>query len=98
VTGAASGIGRAIAARFSAEGAIRHRRGPGRRGAAHGQARRPGRTPLVIDLSDIENLPAAIESGGRRQWTSWSTTPGIQHVERLEQFRSQRSRRFCGSC
>ncbi len=84
VTGAASGIGRAIAARFAAEGAsvIAVDRNAD---ALRTVADETGATPLVIDLSDIDNLPAAIESvaGGIDILVN---NAGIQHVERLEQF------------
>ncbi|MGS0686934.1 3-hydroxybutyrate dehydrogenase [Nakamurella sp. GG22] len=84
VTGAASGIGRAIAARFAAEGAsvIAVDRDAD---ALRTVGDETGATPLVIDLSDIDNLPAAIESvaGGVDILVN---NAGIQHVERLEQF------------
>jgi 3-hydroxybutyrate dehydrogenase len=83
VTGAASGIGRAIAARFVSEGAsvIAVDRDAE---ALRTVSEETGATPLVIDLSDIDNLPAAIESvaGGVDILVN---NAGIQHVERLEQ-------------
>ncbi len=84
VTGAASGIGRAIAARFIAEGAsvIAVDRDAE---ALRTVSDETGATPLVIDLSDTENLPAAVESvaGGIDVLVN---NAGIQHVERLEHF------------
>jgi len=84
VTGAASGIGRAIASRFSAEGAtvIAVDRDAGPLSAL---AQEIGATPLVIDLSDIAGLPAAIESVAGRV-DILVNNAGIQHVEPLESF------------
>ncbi len=84
VTGAASGIGRAIARRFISDGAeviAVDRDGD----ALAALADEIGVTPLVIDLSDIDQLPAAIEkvAGGVDILVN---NAGIQHVERLEDF------------
>ena len=84
VTGAASGIGRAIARRFVSDGAeviAVDRDGD----ALAALADEIGVTPLVIDLSDIDQLPAAIEkvAGGVDILVN---NAGIQHVERLEDF------------
>ena len=84
VTGAASGIGRAIARRFVSDGAeviAVDRDGD----ALAALAAEIGVTPLVIDLSDIGQLPAAIEdvAGGIDILVN---NAGIQHVERLEDF------------
>ena len=84
VTGAASGIGRAIAERFVADGAevIAVDRDSD---ALATLAAEIGVTPLVVDLSDIDRLPAAIESvvGGVDILVN---NAGIQHVERLQDF------------
>lgn len=84
VTGAASGIGRAIAQRFVADGAeviAVDRNGD----ALAALAADLGVTPLVIDLSDIAGLPAAVQdvAGGVDILVN---NAGIQHVERLEEF------------
>ena len=84
VTGAASGIGRAIASRFVADGAeviAVDRDGE----ALDSLAAELGVTPLVIDLSDIERLPEAVGdvAGGIDILVN---NAGIQHVERLEDF------------
>jgi 3-hydroxybutyrate dehydrogenase len=84
VTGAASGIGRAIAERFVADGAevIAVDRDSE---ALATLAAEIGVTPLVVDLSDIDGLPAAIEdvAGGVDILVN---NAGIQHVERLQDF------------
>ncbi len=84
VTGAASGIGRAIAGRFAADGAevIAVDRNAA---ALTAVADRIGATPLVADLSDIAGLPAAVEHVADRI-DILVNNAGIQHVERLEQF------------
>ncbi|MET0966859.1 MAG: SDR family NAD(P)-dependent oxidoreductase, partial [Nakamurella sp.] len=84
VTGAASGIGRAIASRFSAEGAdviaVDYNADALKEFCAD-----IGATPLVIDLSDIGALPAAIEplAGSVDILVN---NAGIQHVEPLPDF------------
>ena len=84
VTGAASGIGRAIAERFVADGAevIAVDRDSDALGTLAAEI---GVTPLVVDLSDIDRLPAAVESvvGGVDILVN---NAGIQHVERLQDF------------
>jgi len=84
VTGAASGIGRAIAQRFVADGAqvIAVDRDEA---ALTALAAEIGARPLVIDLSEIGQLPAAVEqvAGGIDILVN---NAGIQHVERLETF------------
>jgi 3-hydroxybutyrate dehydrogenase len=84
VTGAASGIGRAIATRFAADGAsvIAVDRDAH---ALDELASQLGVTPLVIDLSDIAGLPAAIESVAGRV-DILVNNAGIQHVEPMESF------------
>jgi len=84
VTGAASGIGRAIATRFAAEGATVI--AVDRDAEAVGDlASEIGATPLVIDLSDIDGLPAAIENVAGTV-DILVNNAGIQHVEHLEDF------------
>jgi 3-hydroxybutyrate dehydrogenase len=84
VTGAGSGIGRAIACRFAADGAevIAVDRDSA---SLDRLAAEIGAKPLVLELSDIDSLPAAIESvaGGIDILVN---NAGIQHVERLESF------------
>ena len=84
VTGAASGIGRAIASRFAADGAeviaLDYDTAAVKEVAAE-----IGAAPLVIDLSDIEGLPAAIESVAGTV-DILVNNAGIQHVEPLPQF------------
>jgi 3-hydroxybutyrate dehydrogenase len=84
VTGAASGIGRAIAGRFAADGATVLAVD---RDAEHlaTVADEIGATPLVIDLSDIDNLPGAVEHVAGTV-DILVNNAGIQHVERLEDF------------
>ena len=84
VTGAASGIGRAIARRFVDDGAevIAVDRDSD---ALAALAAEVGVTPLVIDLSDIEQLPGAIENVAG-VIDILVNNAGIQHVERLEDF------------
>src|SRR6476659_6326542 len=84
VTGAASGIGRAIATRFAADGAavIAVDRDAG---ALAELSEQIGATPLVIDLSDINGLPAAIESVAGSV-DILVNNAGIQHVEPMESF------------
>ena len=84
VTGAASGIGRAIASRFAAAGAAvivvdRDAAGLDRVAAEIGGA------ALVIDLSDIENIPAAIAPVAGSV-DILVNNAGIQHVEAMESF------------
>ena len=84
ITGAASGIGRAIAQRFVAEGAVVI--AADRDAAAlESLSSEIGSTALVGDLSDIDSLPAAVQgvAGGVDILVN---NAGIQHVERLEQF------------
>jgi 3-hydroxybutyrate dehydrogenase len=84
VTGAASGIGRAIATRFAADGAtvIAVDRDAGALAELSAQI---GATSLVIDLSDIDGLPAAIESVAGSV-DILVNNAGIQHVEPMESF------------
>ncbi len=84
VTGAASGIGRAIAERFVADGAEVIAVDRDSDGLAT-LAAEIGVTPLVVDLSDIDRLPAAIDdlAGGVDILVN---NAGIQHVERLQDF------------
>ena len=84
VTGAASGIGRAIARRFAADGAkvIAVDRDAN---SLHAMTDEIGAVPLVIDLSDIENLPTALEQVAGTV-DILVNNAGIQHVERLEDF------------
>ena len=84
VTGAASGIGRAIARRFAADGAkvIAVDRDAN---SLHAMTDEIGAMPLVIDLSDIENLPTALEQVAGTV-DILVNNAGIQHVERLEDF------------
>ncbi len=84
VTGAASGIGRAIAHRFAADGADVI--AVDRDGAAVTLlAKETGATSLVIDLSDIDALPGAV-GGIADHIDILVNNAGIQHVERLEKF------------
>lgn len=84
VTGAASGIGRAIALRFAAEGAavIALDRD---RAALESFSAEIGARPLVVDLAEIDSLPAAIEEVAGAV-DILVNNAGIQHVEPLEQF------------
>ena len=84
ITGAASGIGRAIAQRFAADGAqvIAVDRDEA---ALTALAAEIGAQPLVIDLSEISCLPAAVERVAGRI-DILVNNAGIQHVERLETF------------
>ncbi len=84
MTGAASGIGRAIARRFVADGAtvIAADRDAA---ALESLCAEIAATPVVVDLSDIDNLPAAI-AGAAGEVDILVNNAGIQHVERLEQF------------
>jgi 3-hydroxybutyrate dehydrogenase len=84
VTGAASGIGRAITERFAEDGAqvIAVDRDAVRLGKVCADT---GATPLVIDLSDIAGLPAAIADVAPSV-DILVNDAGIQHVERLEDF------------
>src|SRR6478735_408238 len=84
ITGAASGIGRAIAHRFAADGAsvIAVDRSAD---ALAALAEEIGAVPLVIDLSDIENLPGAIEDVAGTV-DILVNNAGIQHVEPLHEF------------
>ncbi len=84
VTGAASGIGRAIAGRFAAEGATVIAVD---RDAAQLEsfAAEIGAQTLVVDLSDIDALPAAVAHVAG-EVDILVNNAGIQHVERLEQF------------
>lgn len=84
ITGAASGIGRAITERFAEDGAevIAVDRDADRLGKACADT---GATPLVIDLSDIAALPDAIADVAPRV-DILVNDAGIQHVERLEDF------------
>lgn len=84
VTGAGSGIGRAIAYRFAADGA--EVLAVDRDAAALARlADEIGAKPLVVDLSDIQALTVALEpvAGGIDILVN---NAGIQHVERLESF------------
>ena len=84
ITGAASGIGRAIAERFAQDGAevIAVDRDADRLGKTCADT---GATPLVIDLSDIAGLPGAIAEVAPKV-DILVNDAGIQHVERLEDF------------
>ena len=84
VTGAASGIGRAIADRFAAEGAavIAVDRNAAALDELCGQI---DAQPLVLDLSDIAGLPDAIAAVAG-EVDILVNDAGIQHVERLEDF------------
>jgi len=84
ITGAASGIGRAIAHRFAADGAtvIAVDRSAD---ALDELADEIGAIPLVVDLSDIGNLPAAID-GVAGTVDILVNNAGIQHVEPLHEF------------
>jgi 3-hydroxybutyrate dehydrogenase len=84
VTGAASGIGRAIAARFAADGAavIAVDRNESALTAAADEI---GGTPLVADLSDIPAVQAAVAPVADRV-DILVNNAGIQHVQRLEEF------------
>lgn len=84
VTGAASGIGLAIARRFTSEGAtVLMVDRDGR--ALRAMAEEIGGTPLVVDLSDIDNLPSAVDQVAGIV-DILVNNAGIQHVERLEDF------------
>jgi 3-hydroxybutyrate dehydrogenase len=84
VTGAASGIGRAIARRFAADGASVIV--VDRSADALGEfADEIGATPLVIDLSDIGKLPGAVEHVAGTV-DILVNNAGIQHVEPLHEF------------
>jgi len=84
VTGAASGIGRAIASRFADDGAeviaVDYNADALKELCAD-----IGATPLVIDLSDIDALPAAIEPLAKNV-DILVNNAGIQHVEPLPDF------------
>ncbi len=84
VTGAASGIGRAIATRFAADGAtvlaMDRDAGP-----LDELCEQIGASPLVVDLSDIAALPAAVEEVAGTVDVLVNNA-GIQHVEKLETF------------
>lgn len=84
VTGAASGIGRAIARRFAADGAsvVAVDRDSKALGVL---AEEIGARPLVIDLSDTDSLPGAIEQVAGSV-DILVNNAGIQHVERVEEF------------
>src|SRR6478752_212428 len=84
ITGAASGIGRAIAERFSEDGArvIAVDRDADRLGKVCADT---GATPLVVDLSDIAGLPGVIAEFAPSV-DILVNDAGIQHVERLEDF------------
>ena len=84
VTGAASGIGRAIASRFADDGAeviaVDYNADALKEFCAD-----IGATPLVVDLSDIDGLPAAIEPFAGTV-DILVNNAGIQHVEPLPDF------------
>ena len=84
VTGAASGIGRAIASRFAADGAeviaVDYNADAVKELSAD-----IGATPLVVDLSDTDGLPAAIESFAGSV-DILVNNAGIQHVQPLPDF------------
>ena len=82
VSGAASGIGRAITCRFVADGAevIAVDRDEA---ALNLLAEEIGATPLLVDLSDIERLPTAVD-GVAGEIDILVNNAGIQHVERIE--------------
>lgn len=84
ITGAASGIGRAIAERFTQDGAdvIAVDRDEDRLGKMCADT---GATPLVLDLSDTAALPDAIAQVAPTV-DILVNNAGIQHVERLEDF------------
>jgi 3-hydroxybutyrate dehydrogenase len=84
VTGAASGIGRAITERFAEDGArvIAVDRDADRLGKVCADT---GATPLVVDLSDIAGLPGVIAEFAPSV-DILVNDAGIQHVERLEDF------------
>jgi 3-hydroxybutyrate dehydrogenase len=84
VTGAASGIGRAIATRFAHDGAeviaVDYNAE-----ALEELSADIGATPLVVDLSDTDGLPAAVESAAGSV-DILVNNAGIQHVEPLPDF------------
>ncbi|MET0864700.1 MAG: 3-hydroxybutyrate dehydrogenase [Nakamurella sp.] len=84
VTGAASGIGRAIATRFADDGAeviaVDYNAE-----ALKELSAEIGASPLVIDLSDTDGLPAAIASVAGSV-DILVNNAGIQHVEPLPDF------------
>ncbi len=84
VTGAASGIGRAIVERFVDDGAqvVAVDRDADHLGKVCADT---GATPLVIDLSDIGGLPDAIAEFAPTV-DILVNDAGIQHVERIEDF------------
>jgi len=84
VTGAASGIGRAIATRFAAEGAsvILVDRDESALEVLAGEI---GGLPIVVDLSDIDALQAAVGQVAGCVDVLVNNA-GIQHVEKLEDF------------
>lgn len=84
VTGAASGIGAAIARRLSADGAtvIAADRDAAGLDALESEM---GARPLLVDLSDIAALPAAVEDVAG-DIDILVNDAGIQHVEPVETF------------
>ena len=84
VTGAASGIGRAIALRFAAEGAavLAVDRNAAALDELCGQI---DAQPLVVDLSDTAALPEAIAPFAG-DVDILVNDAGVQHVERIEEF------------
>jgi 3-hydroxybutyrate dehydrogenase len=84
VTGAASGIGRAIASRFAAEGAAVIAVDRNAAGLDELCTRIDAR-PLVLDLSDTAALPDAIAAVAG-EVDILVNDAGVQHVEKLQDF------------